>query len=358
MSTKARVLVVDDSVVARRVIADILEDEKDFLDVVGTAANGRIALAKIPLLKPDVITLDVDMPELNGLEVLKAVRNEHPEIKVIMVSSLTERGAKVTVDSLIMGASDYVTKAARSESAAHARQYLKDQLIPKVKALIPRPRRGIQVRKPLAVKAPVRKPVAKVSQKPIEVVVIGASTGGPNALAEMLGPIPSRFEVPVIIVQHMPENFTEYLAKRLNSKSPLTVEEAKDGLELKAGRAYVAPGNHHLEVERDDERYYLKTSRGPLVNSCRPSVDVLFKSVARVYGGAALAVVLTGMGQDGLTGCRQIAAVGGSVVVQDQATSVVWGMPGNVAEAEIADAILPIDEIGAEIVERVRKSER
>jgi two-component system chemotaxis response regulator CheB len=355
MKTKARVLVVDDSVVARRVIADILSDE-EALEVVGTAANGRIALAKIPLLKPDVITLDVDMPELNGLEVLREVRSHYPSIKVIMVSSLTERGAKVTVDSLVMGASDYVTKAARSESRSQAREYLKNQLIPKVMALIPSARRKIQ---PRPLKPVVRKvrAAAKQKGKPIEVVAIGASTGGPNALAAILAPIPASFSVPLLIVQHMPENFTEYLARRLNSKSPLVVEEGSDGTEIKSGHAYVAPGNHHLEVVRVEESIQLQMSQGPLVNSCRPSVDVLFKSVARTFGSAALGVVLTGMGQDGTQGCETIVAAGGAIIVQDQATSVVWGMPGHVADAQLAEAILPVEDIGTEVVERVRDSQ-
>lgn len=355
MTGKPRILVVDDSVVARRVITDILSNEET-LEVVGSAANGRIALAKIPLLKPDIITLDVDMPELNGLEVLREVRAHHPDIKVIMVSSLTERGAKVTVDSLIMGASDYVSKAARSESPAHARKYLEDQLIPKVMALIPRAARR---KKPAKVvkKTPARRSVPKkLGPKPIEVVAIGASTGGPNALASMLAPLPARFDVPIVIVQHMPENFTQYLAKRLDTKNAIKVLEAKEGMRLEAGKAYVAPGNQHMEVIREDDDYTVVISQGPLVNSCRPSVDVLFKSVARAYGGAALGVVLTGMGQDGLHGSRQMIAVGGLVIVQDQATSVVWGMPGHVAEANLADAILPIDEVGDEVVQRVKDS--
>ncbi len=355
MKARPRILVVDDSVVARRVITDILSSE-EALEVAGTAANGRIALAKIPLLKPDIITLDVDMPELNGIEVLREVRSLHPNIKVIMVSSLTERGAKVTVDSLIMGASDYVSKAARSESPAQAREYLRQQLIPKVMALIPRARRRA---KPVRV---ARKPDAKprvprlIEPKPIEVVVIGASTGGPNALASLLKPFPERFDVPILIVQHMPENFTQYLATRLDTKSAIRVVEGEEGMQLQPGQAYVAPGNQHMEVVRNEGIYELVMSQGPFVNSCRPSVDVLFKSVAGAYGGAALCVVLTGMGQDGLHGCRRLTSMGASVVVQDQATSVVWGMPGHVAEADLADAILPIDEIGDEVLQRVKDS--
>ncbi|MCP4896596.1 MAG: chemotaxis protein CheB, partial [bacterium] len=263
----------------------------------------------------------------------------------------------VTVDSLIMGASDYVSKAARSQSQEQARQYLSDQLMPKVMALIPRARRR---KKPAAkVKAtpPTKRRVARrAGVKPIEVVAIGASTGGPNALALMLKPIPARFDVPILIVQHMPENFTQYLAKRLDAKSPVRVVEARKGMCLEPGHAYVAPGNQHLEVVRENDEFELRTHQGPLVNSCRPSVDVLFMSVAKAYGGAVLGVVLTGMGQDGLHGSQQMTSVGGSVIVQDQATSVVWGMPGHVAEADLADAILPIEEVGDEVLQRVKDS--
>ncbi len=345
-------LVVDDSVVARRVIAEVLAED-EALEVVGTAANGRIALAKIPMVDPDVVTLDVDMPEVNGLEALAVIRARFPAVRVIMVSSLTERGAKVTVDSLVLGASDYVAKASRAQSPEEARQYLRQQLVPKVRALTPGGRFA-RAAATGAVPRPGLPPPLPRQLRPPEVVAVGASTGGPNALVAVLGEMPADFPLPVLIVQHMPEQFTGFLAQRLDSKCPLEVVEADEGMRLRPGQVVVARGNHHLEVLAAGDGAVLHTHQGPLVNSCRPSVDVLFQSVARCFGGAALCVVLTGMGQDGLRGAGEVRSAGGQVVVQDQSTSVVWGMPGAVAEANLADAVLPLDEIGAEIVQRVR----
>jgi two-component system chemotaxis response regulator CheB len=353
MRRRTRVLVVDDSVVARRIIGEVLAED-DEIEVVGTAPNGRIALAKIPLVQPDVITLDVDMPELNGLEVLAVVRAQYPKVRVIMVSSLTERGAKVTVDSLILGASDYVAKASRAQSQEEAPAHLKRSLVPKVLALAPRARPlRSQAQTPAA--AP-RQPAARRVARPPEVVAVGASTGGPNALMAVLTALPADFPVPVLVVQHMPENFTGYLAQRLDAKCGLNVVEAQEGMRPAPGWAYLARGNHHLEVVAGPDGVALQTHQGPLVNSCRPSVDVLFQSVARCFSGAALCVVLTGMGQDGLRGCEAVSAAGGQILVQDQATSVVWGMPGAVAEANLADLVLPADEIGPEVAQRVREA--
>jgi len=344
-----RILVVDDSVVARRIISEILSAE-DGLEVVGTAPNGRIALTKIERMRPDLVTLDIDMPELDGMETLSRVRAAFPEIDVIMVSNLTQRGARVTVDALFLGAADYVTKATQTASAEAARAHLKEQLIPKIRALY-------LGRKAIA--TPARKVVARSGSQPpkrpakIGVVAIGASTGGPNALAEVLSTIPRGFAAPVVIVQHMPKNFTAFLADRLDSRCALTVREAEDGTVLSPGNAWIAPGDVHIKVRRTGLVTEIVTDDGALVNSCRPSADVLFSSVATCFTASALAVVLTGMGQDGLDGCRAIAAAGGRIVVQDQETSVVWGMPGHIANAGLADAVLPCSEIGPEIVRRV-----
>ena len=347
-----RILVVDDSVVARRVIADILSAEEDF-EVVGTAPNGRIALAKIPRLRPDLVTLDIDMPELDGLETLAVIRSDFTDVRVIMVSNLTLRGAAVTVESLFLGASDYVTKATRSSSPEDARRYLRSQLVPKIRALVPgspSPLRAGRRQTTRSSARGVRSPTA------VEAVVIGASTGGPNALAAVIQALPADFQPPVLIVQHMPENFTTFLAQRLDAAGPLDVREATAGEPVTAGKVRIAPGNLHLKARATRSGIELETSDGPFENSCRPAADVLFRSAAVCYGAATLGVVLTGMGQDGLKGCREISSAGGQIITQDKATSVVWGMPGQVAEAGLADVVLPISEIGPEIVRRVKAS--
>ncbi len=353
MSRTLRVLVVDDSVVARRIVSEIVDDEED-LEVVGSAANGRIALAKLPRLKPDVVTLDIDMPELDGLETLSRIRAEFPSVKVVMLSNLTEKGASATVESLFRGASDYVTKASRMASAAQARAYLREQLVPKLRALAGVPRSVPAVSRPRP--APPRVAMPAASRAPIEIVAIGASTGGPNALQAVLQAVPGDFPVPIVIVQHMPENFTHYLAGRLDGKCSIRVHEAAAGDQLAPGHAWLAPGNRHMELKRTGDGLEIATTSEAPVNSCRPSVDVLFRTVAACFGGATLAVVLTGMGQDGLRGAELIRAAGGRILVQDQATSVVWGMPGQVASAGLAEAVLPIGEIGLEIVRRVLES--
>ena len=335
--------------VTRRVISDILSEE-DGLEVVGTAPNGRIALTKIERLKPDLVTLDIDMPELDGMATLTQIRTDFPGIDVIMVSNLTQRGARVTVDALFLGAADYVTKATRSRSPEAARAHLREQLLPKIRALY----LGRRPKPKAKATAPAPKPSPGADRaKPIGIVAIGASTGGPKALAEVLETIPQGFRAPLVIVQHMPKNFTAYLAQRLDSRSALSIREAEDGSVLRPGTAWIAPGDLHIKVEDRRDGHRIVTDDGALVNSCRPSVDVLFESVAGVFGAASLGVVLTGMGQDGLDGSRLITATGGKIIVQDQGSSVVWGMPGHIASTGIADIVLPCEEIGPEIVRRV-----
>ncbi|MEX1311824.1 MAG: chemotaxis response regulator protein-glutamate methylesterase [Candidatus Sulfomarinibacteraceae bacterium] len=345
-----RILVVDDAVVARTVISDILNHE-DGLEVVGTAPNGRIALTKIARLRPDLVTLDIDMPELDGMATLERIRSDFPAIDVIMVSNLTQRGARVTVDALFLGAADYVTKATRTSSPESAREHLRNQLLPKIRALYLGRRRD----EALETSGLDRdaQPATASGPRSIKIVAIGASTGGPNALADVLESIPRGFPAPVVIVQHMPKNFTAYLAQRLDSRSQLNVREATDGTILQPGDVWIAPGDLHIKVKHHQGRYQIATDDGPHVNSCRPSVDVLFRSVAACYSSSSLAVVLTGMGQDGLDGSRAITDAGGRIIVQDQASSVVWGMPGHVATAGLADVVLPPGDIGAEIVRRV-----
>jgi two-component system chemotaxis response regulator CheB len=345
---KIRVLIVDDAVVFRRTIADELARDPD-LEVAATAANGRIALARMGQVSPDVVILDVEMPELDGLATLKELRKTYPRLPVIMFSAFTERGAKATLDALAFGATDYFTKPSTTGSLEGSCEVIREQLIPKIKALCASTHARPQAAAPTSGTAP-RVPARPVR---IEVVAIGVSTGGPNALADVFRRLPADLPVPIVIVQHMPPMFTRLLAERLTTESALPVQEGATGTALQPGHAWVAPGDYHMVVAREGTQVRLHLNQEPPENSCRPAVDVLFRSVARVYGAGALAVILTGMGQDGLRGCEAVAEAGGQILAQDQATSVVWGMPGYVAQAGLADRVLPINLIGDEIVRRV-----
>lgn len=370
---KIRVLVVDDSVVIRKLVTDALGNDAD-IEVVGTAANGRIALTKLPQLKPDLMTLDIEMPEMDGLQTLAAVRKTHPKLPVIMFSTLTQRGAAATLDALALGASDYVTKPSNVGSVTVGMQRIREELIPKVKTFCRHIWKGEEVEipaktnllsrgmartphalsDPVVTGAPARRPVFATGER-IDVVAIGVSTGGPNALAVLFPQLPASLPVPIVLVQHMPPTFTRLLAERLAAKSALKVAEGKAGALLSPGQVWVAPGDFHMTVERDGAGVGLGMNQGPPENSCRPAVDVLFRSVARVFGPHVLGVVLTGMGQDGLRGCEAIKEAGGQVFIQDEASSVVWGMPGIVAKSGFADKILPLEQMGFEILHRVEE---
>ncbi len=352
---RIRVLVVDDSVVVRRVVSDVLSEDPA-IEVAGTAPNGRIALAKIDQLNPDIVTLDIEMPELDGLETLKAIRKTRPALPVIMFSTLTARGAEATLDALALGANDYVTKPANVGKLAEAMQRIREELTPKVKALLGR-RVQVAPQEPVhkQVKAPER---SKPRSKRVDIVAIGVSTGGPNALAEVVPALPADLPVPVVIVQHMPPLFTQFLAERLAAKTDLEVREGQHDAQLSPGAIWIAPGDRHMEVHRNGGEPSLRLTDAPPENSCRPAVDVLFRSVAQAYGGNTLALVLTGMGQDGHRGCEWMRQAGGQIVVQDEATSVVWGMPGFVARAGLADAVTPLCDIAAAITDRVDRGRR
>ncbi|HTY56061.1 MAG TPA: chemotaxis response regulator protein-glutamate methylesterase [Candidatus Binataceae bacterium] len=347
---KIRVLLVDDSVVVRRLLTQMLSADPA-LEVVGVAANGKIALNKIPQLKPDVVILDVEMPEMNGLETLAALRKSDKRLPVIMFSTLTVRGASATLDALALGANDYVTKPA-SEGESNSISRTHQELLDKIKVFGGRV--SLVARETSA--APALSCVRPTRQyRPAEVIAIGISTGGPNALAELMPCFPADLAVPILIVQHMPPVFTKLLAERLDAKSNIEIREAAAGDVVKPGTAWLARGDYHMTVERVGTEVKLRTNQAPQENSCRPAADVLFRSVAAAYGPTTLAAVMTGMGQDGLKGCEQIRSRGGQIVVQDEASSVVWGMPGFVARAGLADSIVPLAELGAEIMRRVRK---
>ena len=341
-----RVLIVDDSVVVRKLLSEALASCPD-IQVAGTASGGAIALAKIPQLNPDVITLDIEMPGMNGIQTLTEIRKRYPKLPVIMFSTLTERGASVTLEALALGASDYMTKPTNSDSLATAMEQVRVDLSAKVISLGCRDR----VRpSPFSTSSHVRR---KSGGQRIDILAIGTSTGGPNALAEVIPHLPEDFPVPVVVVQHMPPLFTRLLADRLNSRSPLLVQEGEEGKPLSPGQVWIARGDYHMTVARKGTGVILSMNQESPENSCRPAVDVLFRSVAQTYGANVLAVVMTGMGSDGARGATHIREAGGEVLVQDEPSSVVWGMPGAVVGAGAADKICPLPEISDEIVRRV-----
>ena len=349
-----RVLVVDDSAVVRKVMCDGLAPDAA-LTVVGTAANGRIALAKIPLLHPDIVTLDVEMPEMDGIEALTEIRKLYPKLPVIMFSTVTERGAAITLDALALGASDYVTKPSNTGSLEATLRQLRAELIPKIKALCAA-RPSLPAAPSSAAAASSARAASKQTAREfgrVDVLAIGTSTGGPNALADLLPAIPANFPVPIVIVQHMPALFTRLLAGRLNQKSGLNVREGVGGEVLKPGDAWIAPGDFHMTVEKKGATVVLVLNQSAPESYCRPAVDPMFRSVANAFGASALAVVLTGMGSDGTSGAQLIHEKGGQVLVQDQASSIVWGMPGQVAAAGLADGTFALKSMAAEICRRV-----
>jgi two-component system chemotaxis response regulator CheB len=360
-----RVLVVDDSVVIRRLVTGVLEGDP-CIEVVGTAVDGAAALRALDRLKPDLVTLDVEMPVMDGLATLREMRKVAPRLPVIMFSTLTERGASTTLDALSHGASDYVTKPSNVGSMEAGMAAVRDQLVPKIKALVPRPgmtephlghaTRGAGAQASLGplVHLPPAGDLPEAGLERVDLVAIGVSTGGPNALENTIPRLPATFPVPIVIVQHMPPMFTGLLAERLDARSPLQVLEGTDGLDLVPGRVVIAPGGLHMEVTRPRPGTLAVTlNERPPENSCRPSVDVLFRSVASTLGPRSLGLVMTGMGRDGFDGARHLRQIGAAVLAQDEATSVVWGMPGYVTRGGLADDVLPLDQIPAELQRRV-----
>lgn len=345
---RIRILVVDDSVVSRRFLCNVLASTAE-IEVAGTASNGAIALATIPQLNPDVITLDVEMPGLDGIETLAEIRKHYPKLPVIMFSALTERGAVVTLEALSLGASDYVTKPSHAGSTAEAIDQVRRELIPKI--LLLAEKQTIPQMNSILPRA-----TSRGFKRRVDILAIGTSTGGPNALAEVIPKLPKDFPVPIVIVQHLPPLFTRLLAERLNSRSQLRVAEGIAGRELGPGDVWIAPGDCHLVLRRAATGVVLGVNQDPPENCCRPAVDVLFRSVAEVYGSCSLALVMTGMGSDGARGAELIHKAGGSILAQDQDSSVVWGMAGAIVNAGLVDKVCPLREISGEIVHRVQAS--
>lgn len=376
---KARVLIVDDDVISRKILKTVLE-RGGLAEVVGLAPNGKVALQKIAQLNPDLITLDLEMPEMGGVETLSRIRSRWQRLPVLMVSGATEEGAQITLAALALGASDYITKPNCQPGETSELERLESELIPKVIALcklqVAPPTHSPKLTTPAALRARRTTSGQAVSSSPAradgrrvftarknkrlgddkpEILAIGVSTGGPNALAEIIPQLSADLPVPVVIVQHMPPMFTRLLAERLNNSSPLTVCEAAGGEYLERGHVYIAPGDYHMRLVRDMDAIKIHLDQAPPVNSCRPAVDPLFESVVDAYGERALGLILTGMGQDGLVGCEKLKQARSSVIIQDQATSVVWGMPGAVSRAGLADAELPLSAIARVLNERLER---
>ena len=369
---QTRILIVDDSAVMRSLLRSVVSSDPS-LEVAGTAADGASALSSIALLRPDLILLDVEMPVMDGLDTLRELRRRGHRMPVIMCSSVTQRGAKVTLEALACGASDYVAKPTGQANREAAMRALAQDLGPKIRALTGHDMGHIQALQqgssawqgvfPRRPQTPIIPPTALSRTQAIStipsVLAIAVSTGGPAALEVLLPALPGDFSLPVVIVQHMPEMFTKLLAERLESRCRLRVREAAEGEPVRAGSIWIARGNWHLELlpsAHPGSPPTLHLSQGPLENHCRPAADVLFRSVAAVYRAGALAVVLTGMGSDGMLGCRMIRENGGAVLAQDRATSTVWGMPGAVTSAGLAQKVLPLNDLAPEIFRLVSRA--
>lgn len=367
-----RVMIVDDSVVIRGLISRWIGAEHD-MEVAASLRTGLEAVNQIERINPDVAVLDIEMPELDGISALPQLLAKKRDLVIIMASTLTRRNAEISFKALSLGAADYIPKPESTREASAADTFHHD-LIQKIRHLGARLRRRPAVASPPlapaspapAVRGPVARPAAPApaahaasslslvtrpfSAQAPKVLLIGSSTGGPQALMALvteLGPVIDRF--PVLITQHMPPTFTTILAEHLARSSRKPASEAVDGEPVKAGRIYLAPGGKHMRVVRSGVDAAIALDDGPAVNFCKPAVDPLFTSAIDIWHGGILSVILTGMGSDGMRGGKDIVAAGGSVIAQDEASSVVWGMPGAAANAGICAAILPLNQIGAKV---------
>ncbi|WP_027937575.1 protein-glutamate methylesterase/protein-glutamine glutaminase [Anaeroarcus burkinensis] len=346
-----RILIVDDSAFMRKLLSDLFAGEKDFV-VVDTARNGKEAVEKTKLLQPDLVTLDVEMPIMDGLEALRLIMQETPT-PVMMVSSLTKAGADATMRALDLGAVDFIAKTNGPISSI---QDIRQEILAKAREAV-----LVNVRR---LARPQTTPITPRSVLPFggggggaqgtdKIVAIGTSTGGPRALQEIITRLPKNLPCGVLIVQHMPPGFTRSLAERLNSLSDVQVKEAEPNEPIRPGWVYIAPGDHHMRVERSGGQKILRLSQDPLVGGHRPAVDPMFDSVAQSYGKQTVAVLLTGMGHDGAQGMKKIKEHQGFTIAEDQSTSVVFGMPKSAIELGVVDRVVPLQAVAAEIIKAV-----
>jgi two-component system chemotaxis response regulator CheB len=364
-----RVLVVDDAVVYRKLVTDVLADLPD-VEVVGTAGNGRTAVARMTSLKPDILILDLDMPEMDGFEVLRRMKTDAPHVGAIILSAFTPQGGELTLKALELGAFDYILKP-QNPSMEENRQALKDALAPMIRSVV----RLREVRDILRTARQHQETIKRndsplaprprdqefgafpaKSVKRSRIVAVAISTGDPAALAKMMPALPGDLDVPILIVQHMPPLFTQALADRLDAKCAVKVKEASDGEALLPNTVYIAPGGRQMKVAKDpgSNELIIRITDDPPENGCRPSADYLFRSIVEHFGGMATGVVMTGMGSDGASGLRLMKEHGATIIAQDASTSVVFGMARKPVEEKIVDVIAPLHRIAEEIRRTVK----
>jgi two-component system chemotaxis response regulator CheB len=351
------IVVVDDSALYRQLVRNVLRDVPG-VEVLGAAKGGQEALEMAAQLDPDLLTLDVHMPDLDGIHVLRELKKRRARCRALMLSSLTANGAQVTTDALLEGAFDFIQKPSGAD-AERNRVQLRESLADKISAF-----RASRSRRKLL--PPTSRPVEVSNGAPseeaaapgfrCEALVVATSTGGPVALREFLPALPADLPVPVFVVQHMPPQYTKPLAERLNQACPLEVLEAVDGMAPEPGSVYIAPGGRHLKLERRVGKVRLKLTEDPPENGCRPAADYLFRSVSEIWPGRVMAVVLTGMGRDGMLGCRQIREQGGYILAQHADGCIVYGMPKAVIDEKLAHAVLPLEKLAPAVVQRIRRS--
>lgn len=366
-----RVLIVDDTAVYRKIVTEVLSALPD-VEVVGTANNGKIAMSKIASLKPDILTLDIEMPEMNGLDVLSSIKSEGHDVGAIVLSTLTHKGGDLTMQALELGAFDFITKPETS-SIDESKKQIMIALSSMLKAFSRRQEirhilegklsftKEKQADEPKETRRSVVRRMNSImsrKMKSAEIIGIGVSTGGPKALSQMMPGIPGDIDVPILIVQHMPPIFTQSLAKSLDSKCSIDVKEATDGEMVKPNVAFIAPGGKQMKIVAgmDGKERIIRITDDPPENSCKPSVDYLFRSIAQHYVGRSAGVIMTGMGSDGYLGLSLMKRNGATIIAQDEASCIVYGMPKKAIESGIVDVIAPLDQIASEICQTVKSA--
>ena len=336
------VLLVDDSSIIRRALTNIIEQDT-LIKVVKSVSDGQLGISAAAAVKPDIVVLDIEMPNMDGITALPKILEASPKSKVIMFSTLTEKGADISLKALSLGAVECIAKPTTAADVG-ANSLFNQQIIGIIKGLVPHKTLATQI-------APTAQPPAQLTTTPStfrgkpSIIAIGSSTGGPQALFEVISHFEG-FDVPIIVTQHMPAHFTKMLATHIQTHTGISAHEASEAMPVENGNVYVAPGGHHLKIVKNDDQLVCKIDDGPPENFCKPSVDPMFRSVIDLYGPSVLGIILTGMGNDGLPSSQQLVEKGGRLIAQNEETCVVWGMPRAVAEAGICTEILPLENIG------------